>query len=72
MHLAYILLTLSFFHILLEKNCDIPVLSSDLFFLCMLVVGVSVGRLRVYYQPYSPACVCVAADATLQQKSLHR
>lgn len=41
-----------------------------MFYVCVL--GVSMGRLCVYYQPDSSACVCVAADATLQQKSLHR
>lgn len=37
----------------------------------VFVLGVSVGRLCVHHQPNSSACVCVAADATLQPESLH-
>lgn len=56
---------------------DEPALSSSLAIIFFVVAflcfaGVSMGRLRVHHQPYSPARVCAAADAALQQEGLHR
>lgn len=54
---------------------DEPALSSSFaifFFAFLCFAGVSMGRLRVHHQPYSPSRVCAAADAALQQEGLHR
>lgn len=43
--------------------------------ICLILsfpIGLCVGRLCVYHQPYSSACVCAAVDAEVQQESLHR
>lgn len=53
-----------------QNNCGR--MNARLLSVCICVAGFGVGRLRVYHQPDPAACVCAAADATLQPESLHR